>query len=39
MDRMIYLNNPQRFGNRIMFLTALGVFAGCAIAVAIVFGW
>ncbi len=34
MDRMIYLNNDRQ-GTRWMFLTALGVFLGAVIAVAI----
>ncbi len=35
MTRMIYLRDPQRVGDRLMFLVALGIAAGCAIAVVI----
>ncbi len=33
MTRMIYLRDPQRVGDRLMLLVALGIAAGCAIAV------
>ncbi len=36
-DRMIYLNNPQRLGTRIMLLGSLGITAGITVAIIIAF--